>query len=447
LSAGHSLKLEESIKSNWDGEYVVERVQHDWRQTGPGTARLDARFRLLPKAVKFHPARRTPRAPVFGLHTAIVTGPAVEEIHCDEFGRIKVQFHWDRHGKFDDESSAWVRVGQMHTSGSVVIPRVGWEVLIDFEDGDPDKPVALGRVYNAIYMPPSKLPDQMTASRLQSFVSPGGKGHNEIGVDDGAGSETFNVHAQKDLNLVVANNKTEKVTNDSSIGVIGNHDLSVGANKTVQIGAADGLTVGGSQTWSVAAVRNKTVSKDESLDVKGSRSVSIGAMHMLMTPMTAEVTTTGALSETVGGLCLEVAALEVGMMTAGSTSITVGAAKIEAVAAGKTDSTIGARASTIGGALINASGKDTAVSTTKSKVTTVGGAWVANAGGDVEISAAKALDITVGAAALFNATEVILKVGDSNITLSGANVVLTSKVIKLTATGPNAELAPMVGDK
>ena len=197
LSAGYTVKLEQTGNSAWDGEYVVVRVHHDWSRTGAGASRLEARFRLLPKSASYHPARRAPRPRVSGLHTAVVTGPAGEEIHCDEFGRIKVQFHWDRHGKGDDKSSGWVRVGQMHTSGSVVIPRMGWEVLVDFEDGDPDKPIVLGRVFNAQFMPPSKLPDQMTASRLQSFVSPGGKGHNEIGVNDGAEQQVRSTYMRK----------------------------------------------------------------------------------------------------------------------------------------------------------------------------------------------------------------------------------------------------------
>lgn len=426
--------------------WVVRRVKLDWTLTRAGTE-FSTNFALFPKDQSFRPPRLTPRPVVLGPQTASVTGPAGEEIHCDEHGRIRIQYTWDRHGKQDDKSSCWVRVGQMHTSGSVVIPRIGWEVLVEFEDGDPDKPIAVGRVYNAATPPPMPLPGSKTSSMLKSLSTPGGGGHNEISMNDGGGGEVVSVHAQKDLNLVVANNKEEKVTTNATISIGANQSQKVGANQTVKVGAADAIKITGAQKHTVGAARTKTVTAGEKLDVKGDRSNTIGASHTIMTPKTVECSTKGSFSETVGASCMEVAAMEVSTAVAGSASITVGAAKIEAVAAGKSDTTAGARASTIGGALLSLSGADSGVSTSGAKATTVGGAWLAAAGKDAELSSAADLKINVGGAVIMNAAKIVLKVGGSTVTMSGGKVVLDSKEIKLTASGPNAEAAPIVASK
>ena len=260
----------------------------------------------------------------------MVTGPRGQEIHCDESGRVKVRFPWDRRASHDDQSSAWIRVGQMHSSGSVAIPRVGWEVAVEFEDGDPDRLIVVGRVYNGRYGPPYALPGHKTVSTLQSASTPGGAGCNEIRMDDGGGAEQVHVFAQKDQNVNVANNKTEKVITDTTMGVGANYTLKVGANETVKIGANLEHVVGAAQTWSVGAARTKTVSGGETITVKGDRSLSIGGSHTTMTPMSVSNSTPASLSETIGGSCLEAAALGVGMMAAGTVSVSVGAAKIEA---------------------------------------------------------------------------------------------------------------------
>ena len=446
LTSGHTIQITGAPDPTLDREWVVVSVESGWAKTG-STVVFSSGFELLPNDAAFRAPARAPRAVAPGPQVAIVTGPPGEEIHCDEFGRVKIHFHWDRESKMDDKSSCWVRVGQMHSSGSVAIPRVGWEVLIDFEDGDPDRPLLLGRVYNPASPPPYALPAKKTMSALKSSSTPGKAGYNEIRMDDGAGSEHIQVYSQKDHNLNVANNKTEKVATSVNGSVGANHKLTVGASETVSVGAQYGLDIGASQTWAVGASRTKTVSADEKITVKGSRTTTIGASHTTMTPMSVGVTTPASLSETVGGSCIEAAAMEVGIMAAGTVSVAVGGAKIEAVATGKSDLTVGARASTIGGAFISASGKDVATNVGGAKATTVGGAWAATAGANVELTANGNLSINVGGAVALTGASVVLKVGGSNVTLSGGTVVITSSEIKLTATGPQPELAPMVADK
>ncbi|WP_437641880.1 type VI secretion system Vgr family protein [Sorangium sp. So ce854] len=446
LAPGQTFSITGAPDPALDRGWVVIEAFVGWTTEG-GRVDWSNDLRLLPDDASFRPPRRAPRAVAPGPQVATVTGPPGEEIHCDEFGRVKVHFPWDRESKSDDKSSCWVRVGQMHTSGSVAIPRVGWEVIVDFEDGDPDRPIVLGRVYNPSSPPPYPLPGKKTMTALKSMSSPGSGGYNEIRMDDAAGGEHVQVYAQKDQNVNVANNRTEKVTNAASVSVGANHALTVGANDTVSVGAQYVLDVGAAQRWSVGGARTKTVGANEDIAVKGSRSMTIGASHTTMTPMSVGITTPASLTETVGGSCIEAAALEVGTMAAGSVSVTVGGAKVEAAALGKSDLTVGARASTVGGAFITASAADVTVGVGGAKATTVGGAWAANAGGDVQLTAEGNLSLNVGGAVLMNGASVVLKVGGSSVTVATGGVVIKSREIKLTATGPQPELAPMVADK
>jgi type VI secretion system secreted protein VgrG len=448
LTPGHTFKPIEMNDSTLDKEWVVRDIEHVWDDTPSRASSYENRFSALAKDTVFRPPASAPEADVPGPQLAIVTGPAGEEIHTDEFGRVKVRFPWDRRGTTDDKSSSWVRVAQMHSSGSVAIPRVGWEVLVDFEGGDPDRPIVLGRLYNGKYTPPYQLPASKTQSALQSSSTPGGGGQNEIRMEDGSGGEHIHVRAQKDMNVAVANNKTEKVTTSATLGVGSNHTSTIGANSTLKVGAQDELEVGGAQTLAIGAARSETLSGDEKIDVKGSRTLTIGAGHTTMTPMAVSASTPASFSETVGGSAIEAAALGVGMAVAGTASITVGGAVIAACATGATSLTVGAQASTVGGAFISASGKDVGMTVGGAKATTVGGAWVVNAGADVLISTKSTLNITVGGALAFTgASSVVLKVGGSTVTLSGGAVAIKSSTIKLIATGPQPELAPMVEDK
>lgn len=446
LGPGHTFTLVGSPDSALDREWVVADITHVWTQK-KDAVELENRFDLLPSDASYHPPVRARRAVVPGPQLAVVTGPSGEEIYTDEHGRVKVHFHWDRRSQMDEKSSCWVRVGQMQMGGSVVIPRVGWEVIVDFEDGDPDRPIVVGRVYNPMTPPPYALPGKKTMSALKSSSSPGKGGYNEIRMDDGAGAESVQIYAQKDQNVVIGNDKTQKVATSATEYVGSDHKLTVGGDETVSVGAQKELTIGASQTISVGGSRTKSVGADETITVKGSRVLSIGGSHTTMTPMSVSVTTPASLTETVGGSCMEIAGLAVSMLTAGAASVSVGGAKIEAVGAGKADTTLGARASTVGGAFISASGKDVNVSVGGAKATTVGGVFAANAGGEVGLEADGSLTVNVGGVVLMNGGKVVLKVGGSSVTLSGGSVVLKSSSIKLTATGPQPELAAMVSDK
>lgn len=446
LAAGHTVEIVGSPAGLFDATWACRSVEHRWAwQAGGGGLETDAT--LLPKDLPFRPPHRAPPPAVPGPQIARVTGPSGQEIHCDEHGRVKVRFPWDRRASTDDKSSGWVRVSQMHTSGSVAIPRVGWEVLVDFEDGDPDRPIVLGRLYNAQVPPPYALPENKATSSFQSASSPGMGGFNEIRLKDDAGSEHVHIHAEKDLNIDVAGNATLEVANTSSTNIGAVHTVDVGASDTLTVAGAHSLIVAADQSRSIGSSRTETVSGDESINVKASRSVTIGGGHTRMTPMSDSTSTAGSLTETVAGSCIEAAALSVEQAVGGAVSVTVGGAKIEAVAAGKTDTTIGAKATTVGGAFVSSSGADVGIGVKGPKATTVGGAYAVQAGGDFNLTAGGSLKITVGGAVAMNATKVVLKVGGSNVTVSAGGVVLKSSTIKITASGPQPELGAAVSDK
>jgi type VI secretion system secreted protein VgrG len=174
---------------------------------------------------------------VFGLQTATVTGPQGEEIHTDVHGRVKVLFHWDRLSAHDDSSSCWVRVAQMWAGpgwGTWFLPRIGMEVVVDFLDGNPDRPLVVGCVYNGRNGTPYPLPDEKTKSTIKTNSSVGGEGFNEIRFEDAKGAEEIFIHAQRDQNERVLNNRTRLVK--------GNEWVNVEGNKKVQI---DGSPVHG----------------------------------------------------------------------------------------------------------------------------------------------------------------------------------------------------------
>jgi len=200
----------------------------------------------------YHPPAVTPGPRIDGLQTAVVVGPAGEEIYCDEFGRVRAQFHWDRDGKYDDESSCWMRVSQDWAGagyGSQLIPRISQEVLVAFLDGDPDQPMIVGRVYNATQMPPYTLPLHKTRSGWKSNSSPGSDGYNEILMEDLAGKEVVYHQAQRDLQKLTKREEVERV-NENDITHVGN-------DRSVVVNTVDATMVGGVSVKQMMAPSDK----------------------------------------------------------------------------------------------------------------------------------------------------------------------------------------------
>ena len=184
-----------------------------------------SRLTAIPETARFVPDLTHPRSRIWGDQTAIVTGPADEEIYPDAYGRVKVQFFWDREGKQDENTCCWIRVSQGWAGtefGAMGLPRIGQEVIVSFLEGDPDRPLITGRLYNAGAMPPHPLPAHKTRTVLRSMSSPGGDGpggFNELRLEDKAGEEEMYLHAEKDVNIHIKNNWKEHILRDKHVSV------------------------------------------------------------------------------------------------------------------------------------------------------------------------------------------------------------------------------------
>ena len=243
FTAGHTFDLTKHYSDN--GKFVVTSVQHDAEQP---VAAADAEeefkytngFTCIPSALPFRPPRVTPVPSVRGVQTATVVGPSGEDIFPDKYGRVKVQFHWDREGQDDVNSSCWVRVATFWAGtqwGAVHIPRIGQEVIVDFLEGDVNQPIVVGSVYNADMMPPWTLPDDKTISGVKSRSSPhgGADNFNMLSFEDKKGSELVSVQAEKDLTTLVKNDEARKVLNDRVTEIKHDETQTVTNNETITV--------------------------------------------------------------------------------------------------------------------------------------------------------------------------------------------------------------------
>jgi len=229
FTSGYRFKLLGHYRQDMDEkEFVLTSLSHGATQSGFTTkSSLDMEgfsysnnFTCIPFDVPYRPPRNTPKPEVRGTQTAIVVGPAGEEIYTDKYGRVKVQFHWDREGKRDENSSCWIRVAQLWAGpgwGAMYIPRIGQEVVVDFLEGDPDRPIIIGTVYHGSNMPPYPLPDEKTKSTIKSDSSLGGDGFNEIRFEDKKGKEQIFIHAEKDQDIRVKNDLREWIGNETHL--------------------------------------------------------------------------------------------------------------------------------------------------------------------------------------------------------------------------------------
>ena len=237
VSVGCTFTLEDHPREDQNREYLIRSVSYEVTnnefETTAGAGGVNFRVSLtaMDAHTPFRPPRITPKAKVEGPQTAIVTGQAGEEVHVDEHGRVKVQFHWDRYGEMDQNSSCWIRVSQGWAGrswGAMFLPRIGQEVVVSFLEGDPDKPLITGSVYNGYAHPPYALPDNKTKSTLKSNSSKGGDGFNEIRFEDKKGGEQIFIHSQRRMDVRVRGTLYETV--------YGNREIRVGWEKDGESG-------------------------------------------------------------------------------------------------------------------------------------------------------------------------------------------------------------------
>jgi type VI secretion system secreted protein VgrG len=301
LVSGHKFTLQKH--ANADGDYVLTSIQHhattpiDYISGQQGDFRYINSITAIPFALPYRPQRVTPKPFVQGTQTAVVVGPPGEEIFCDKYGRVKVQFHWDREGKFDAKSSCWIRVSTNWAGknwGQVNVPRIGHEVIVGFEEGDPDQPIIIGSVFNADHMPPGSLPDDKVVSGLKTNTTPGGGGYNGMIANDTKGKEKITVHAQYDMDTTVQHDDTVTIKT-------GNHKF------TVETGTAS-YTVKSAVTEVFQATQSTTVEK--TIDIKTNSDfihvtspteikLTVGSSTLTLTPDTIRLNSPHILLEGV----------------------------------------------------------------------------------------------------------------------------------------------------
>jgi len=301
----------------------------------------------LPLDLPYRPPRLTPRASMPGPQTAIVVGPKGEEIHADEFGRVKVHFHWDRYDESNEKSTCWVRVSQPWAGkgwGGYFIPRVGQEVVVDFLNGDPDRPVIMGRLYDDDQPIPFGSHTQ-SGFRTRSTPKGSASNFNEFRFDDKKGSEQVYLHAERNQDIEVEsdethwvghdrrktvdhdetthvkNNRTEKVDVNEKIDIGANRTESVGANENISIGADRSENVGANESVTIGANRSLTVGASESVTVAASRTDTVGASFTQSTGAVYSQTVGGAINVTSGGPTTFIAAGGFNIIAPGGTKI------------------------------------------------------------------------------------------------------------------------------
>jgi type VI secretion system secreted protein VgrG len=333
--SGFRFDLEEHPRKDFNRTYSILRVEHEaqndasYRSSSSENFYYKSDLVCIPYPTQFRPVRKTPIPKVQGTQTAIVVGPKGEEIYVDKHGRVKVQFHWDRLGKRNENSSCWIRVSQPWAGvgfGGITIPRIGQEVIVDFLEGDPDKPMITGRVYNGSAKVPYSLPANKAHSGIMSRSTPKGGSSNFNGVrmDDNIGAEGLEIQAEKDERILVKNDKQETVGNNETIQIgvdrvenVGNNESltvgndqqisignnrseEVGNNEQIKIGSNRNTTIGDNDSLSVGLTRTHSVGINESINIGAAQEVSIGAVQIVSVGI-AQINNIGLKQKTTAG--------------------------------------------------------------------------------------------------------------------------------------------------
>ncbi len=290
-------------RADQNRRYLVTRTEIEVLQNDPQSvlssgASLTCEFEAIAAEEPFRPPRRTPKSLVKGPQTAVVVGPDGEEIFTDKYGRVKVQFHWDRYGKHDAGSSCWIRVSQAWAGknyGFMAVPRIGQEVIVDFLEGDPDRPIITGRVYNAEQMPPWALPANATQTGLLTRSSKKGSAANanELRFEDRKGAEQVYLHAEKNQDIEVENDethwvghdRTKTIDNDETVyvkhdrteTVDNNESITIGNNRQEQVGVDETVQIGSNRTKKVGANDKLRVDANQVYDIGANQTESVGA--------------------------------------------------------------------------------------------------------------------------------------------------------------------------
>ncbi|MFT3717330.1 type VI secretion system Vgr family protein [Pseudorhodoferax sp.] len=445
IATGHLLALERHPCDNQNAEYLVTRTtvhaRNDSYETGGSAGSWQCEFSAIPTDQQFRPPRRTPKPFVQGPQTAVVTGPSGEELFTDKYGRVKVQFHWDRQGQKDGKSSCWVRVSQPWAGqqfGFMHVPRIGQEVVVDFLEGDPDQPLITGRVYNAQQMPPWELPANATQSGVLSRSSKGGAygNANALRFEDKKGAEQVWLHAEKNQDIEVENDEThwvghdrsKTIDNDETVRV--KHDRtetvdhnetitigvdrteSVGNNEKISIGVNRTEDVGSNETISIGANRTETVGANETISIGSNRTITVGASETATVAL--QRTHSVGVNETIAiGAAQEIAIGAAQVVAVGAMqTITVGANQSTSVGAKQSTDVAADRSVQVGGAQ--------STSVAKARSTSVGEGDSLKVGKDLVVDAGDSITLKTGSASLTMKKDGTIQIKGKDITIDGS---------------------------
>jgi type VI secretion system secreted protein VgrG len=429
IAVGRLFKFTNAPRRDQEREYLIVNAEYAlqnnaYESTADDTATYSCRLAALQSRQQFRPARLTPRPTVKGPQTAVVVGPSGEEIYCDKYGRVKVQFHWDRYGKKNENSSCWIRVSNPWAGGNwggMAIPRMGQEVIVDFLEGDPDKPIITGRVYNADQMPPYALPANATQTGIKSRSSKGGgaANFNEIRFEDKKGSEQVFLHAEKNQDIEVENDEThwaghdrkKTIDHDETTLVKNNRTETVGVDETITIGSNRTEQVGINESITVGSNRTRSVGMNETISVALTRTHSVGVNEMINVGAAQEVTVGGLQATTVGL----------------TRAVTVGSSQTETFGKSLTNTVGTDRTTTVGDNCATNVGKDQKLTVGDNRDVKVGKNLTTDVGDDEKRSVGKTLNIDVG-------DEVVITCGQSTFTMKkDGTIIIKGKTITIDA--------------
>jgi type VI secretion system secreted protein VgrG len=361
FTAGSIVEVTDHYRKDMNKKWMLTEIHHqctmgDAYTTGGSSEGFfyANTFECVPSTVPFRPPRLTPKPNVQGCQTAVVVGPAGEEIYTDKYGRVKVQFFWDREGKKNEDSSCWIRVSYPWAGknwGGIHIPRIGQEVVVDFLEGDPDQPLIIGRVYHAENMPPWGLPAKKVVSGFKSDSTKGSGGYNEISMDDTKGTELINIHAQYDQHkriehdevVSVGHDRTEEVGHDETITIDNDKRELVKRDRSLEVDRDKFEKVLRDKTIHVLRNHNERIDSSMDIMVGSTLTESVAINYSETVGGAMEITVGGLIAITAGAALAEIVGAQRSETVGGSSSETVGSSKSLDIGSNLTETVAGDR--------------------------------------------------------------------------------------------------------